>query len=445
MNPERWQEIKKVYEAALERDAGERAAFLEKACTGDEGLRREVESLLAYEKGAEDFIKTPALEVAAELLAKEQPPSMIGRKISHYQIVSLLGAGGMGEVYLAEDLQLRRKVALKLLPAGSEFASDPSRLARFEREARALAALNHPHVAAIYGLENADGIRFLVMELVEGPTLAERLSSGPLQIPEALRIATEIAEALEAAHEKGVIHRDLKPANIQLTSGGRVKVLDFGLAKIAASQADDLHTDSIEATRTRVVLGTAAYMSPEQAEGRQCDKRTDIWSFGVVLYEMLTGRRCFDGKTVSRVIVQLTEQEPDWQALPASLPSEVHGLLERCLAKDPNERLRDIGDVRIQLHAAAARPVRAEAARERGHDELKWVAEGGSQTTLPTAASIRRTSRISRWALAGLAVVVVAVIAAGLASSFLRRPSPSTPIMRLAMGVEPAEQLTGYQ
>ena len=229
MKAERWQQVEQLCEAALKHEAGGRAAFLKEACRGDEALQREVESLLAYEEHAEGFIEAPALEVAAKALAEDQGPSMLGRQLGSYQILSLLGAGGMGEVYLARDTKLGREVAIKVLPEA--FAQDPERLARFRREARLLAALNHPNIAAIHGLEESDGVHYLVLELVPGETLAERLAAGPLGIAEALRICGQIAEALEAAHEKGVIHRDLKPANIKVTPEGKVKVLDFGLAK----------------------------------------------------------------------------------------------------------------------------------------------------------------------------------------------------------------------
>ena len=280
-----------------------------------------------------------------------------GTRLEHYEIVGPLGAGGMGEVYRAVDTKLKREVALKILP--NRFANDASRLARFEREARLLASLNHPHIAAIYGLGHAKDIRFLVLELVEGPTLADRLMSGRIDVSEALRIATEIAEAMETAHEKGVIHRDLKPANVKLTASGSVKVLDFGLAK-ALGEPDPVPDPSNSPTVTQendgVVLGTAAYMSPEQATGKTVDKRTDIWSFGALLYEMLTGRRAFDGKTVSHIIVNVLEKDPDLSVLPP-LPAGVQDLLERCLQKDPANRLRDIGDIRVLLQAAITKPV----------------------------------------------------------------------------------------
>jgi Tol biopolymer transport system component len=282
-----------------------------------------------------------------------------GTRLEHYEVSALLGAGGMGEVYRATDTKLKREVALKILP--KQFASDPSRLARFEREAQVLASLNHPNIGAIYGVEHADGIRFLVLELVEGPTIADRLASGPIPVPEALRIATQIAEATEAAHEKGVIHRDLKPGNVKLTPDGKVKVLDFGLAKALGDPEPPVDpanspTMTMQETRAGIVLGTAAYMSPEQAQGKTADKRADIWAFGVIVYEILTGKRLFEGKTVSHIIVHVMEQEPDWSVLPP-LPPGVKELLQRCLQKDAAQRLRDIGDIRVLLQSAITQPV----------------------------------------------------------------------------------------
>jgi serine/threonine protein kinase/Tol biopolymer transport system component len=303
-------------------------------------------------------------------------PLSIGTRLEHYEILGPLGAGGMGEVYRAVDTKLRREVAIKILPR--QFESDPSRLARFEREAHLLASLNHPHVAAIYAVEHSGGVRFLVLELVEGPTLAERLASGPIPVSEALSIAAQICEALEAAHEKGVIHRDLKPANVKLTANGQVKVLDFGLAKLMgepepAGDPENSPTLTMNDTRAGIVLGTAPYMSPEQAEGKPVDKRTDVWSFGVVLYEMLSGRRCFEGKTLSHIIVHVIEQEPDWKALPA-LPEGVRELLGRCLQKDASKRLRDVGDLRLQLQEAASKPVvRAQSAAAPSKGPRRWL------------------------------------------------------------------------
>ena len=281
--------------------------------------------------------------------------SLAGR----YEIIKELGRGGMGEVYLAEDTDLKRQVAIKVLP--QQFALDEERLVRFEREARLLASLNHPNIATIYGLEKSDGQRFLVMELVEGDTIAERIKKRSLPVEETLEICHQIAEALETAHEKGIIHRDLKPANIKVTPEGKVKVLDFGLAKAFETavsgevQGVDLSkspTITVESSRSGVILGTVAYMSPEQARGKPLDKRTDIWSFGCVLYEALTGRQTYKSETISDSIAAILKSEPDWKALPEETPSKIRDLLQRCLQKNPNRRLHDIADGRILIEEA---------------------------------------------------------------------------------------------
>src|SRR5258708_5289971 len=282
-----------------------------------------------------------------------------GTKLGSYEVLAQIGAGGMGEVYLAHDTKLGRDVAIKVLPEA--FAHDPSRMLRFQREAKMLASLNHPNIATIHGLEQSGGTSCLVMELVSGETLAERVKAGPLPIEEALKIAVQIAEALEAAHEKNIIHRDLKPANVKVTPEGKVKVLDFGLAK--AFEGDAANDDpsnsptlSRAATMQGVILGTAAYMSPEQARGKTCDKRTDIWAFGCVLYELLTGKPTFHGEDVTDILAAVVRAEPDWQALPAATPLKVRDLLRRCLQKDKNLRFRDAGDARIEIHEALTAP-----------------------------------------------------------------------------------------
>jgi Tol biopolymer transport system component len=307
----------------------------------------------------------------------------IGTRLGPYEIVAPIGAGGMGEVYRARDGRLGRDVAIKVLPR--LFSDDPDRRSRFEREARVLAALNHPYIAAIHGFEEVDGVGALVLELVEGPTLADRLREGALPVRESIAIARQIAAALEAAHEKGIIHRDLKPANIKLTSGdGSVKLLDFGLAKAlepksdpAASQPATMTTDG---TRVGVVVGTAAYMSPEQTRGQAVDKRADIWSFGCVLFEMLAGRRPFPGQTISETVAAIIGDEPDWAALPADLPPRVSWLVRRCLEKDPRRRLHDIADARIELEEegrgapmAGATPA---STANRTRETLAWIAAG---------------------------------------------------------------------
>jgi serine/threonine protein kinase len=276
-----------------------------------------------------------------------------GARLGSYEILAPLGAGGMGEVYRARDTKLDRDVALKVLPEA--VAADPQRIARLEREAKTLAALNHPNIAHIYGFEASDGIHALVMELVEGPTLADRIAQGAIPLDEALAIAKQIAEALEAAHEAGIVHRDLKPANVKLRFDGTVKVLDFGLAKAldpttsAPAGVTQSPTLSLAATQAGLILGTAAYMAPEQARGKAADRRADIWAFGVVLFEMLTGRRAFDGDDLSITLASVLETEPDWNALPSSTPGGIRRLLPRCLQKDPRRRLPAIGEARIQI------------------------------------------------------------------------------------------------
>jgi eukaryotic-like serine/threonine-protein kinase len=294
---------------------------------------------------------------------------MVGQPLGHYNLEEQLGAGGMGVVYRATDSQLRRQVAIKVLP--EKFASDPEFLARFEREARMLASLNHPNIAAIYGLEASEGVRYLVLELVPGETLAKRVTRGPLEIREAMTVCQQIAEALEAAHAKGIIHRDLKPANVNITPQGKVKVLDFGLAKafqaeVADGDLSQSPTVRNDGTRTGVILGTAAYMSPEQARGKPLDKRSDIWSFGCVLYELLAGRKAFPGETITDCVAAVLAKEPDWEALPGDLPAPVLVLLRRCLRKDSNCRLRDIGDARIELEDALAGPQQEGQAYKQG-------------------------------------------------------------------------------
>jgi serine/threonine protein kinase len=313
-------------------------------------------------------------------------PIAAGTRIGSYVIVSPLGAGGMGEVYRATDTRLGRDVALKLLPEA--LASDPDRLARFEREAKLLASLNHTSVAHVYGFESAthDGGRrhVLAMELVEGEDLAARLRRGAIPIDEAVAIARQLVDALEEAHEKGIVHRDLKPANVKVTPEGKVKVLDFGLAKAwsgdasgAPSSSDLSQSPTLAHTGTAagLILGTAAYMSPEQARGKAVDKRADVWAFGVLLYEMLAGRRLFEGETVSDVLASVLAREIDWSPLPPRVPPAVRGLLSRCLERDPRQRLRDIGDARHELQERGARgQAEAVAAPPRSRPAAVWIA-----------------------------------------------------------------------
>ena len=337
------------------------------------------------------------------------------KAIGPYPIEREIGRGGMGIVYLGRDTRLDRRVAIKVLP--DVFAADPERLARFEREARLLASLNHPNIAAIYGLEEANGRRFLVLEYVEGETLAERVARGPLPIDDAVDVGRQIAAALEAAHESGVIHRDLKPGNVKLTPGGDVKVLDFGLAKGGATSSvssDPSISASptmshVAATSAGVILGTAAYMSPEQARARAVDRRTDIWSFGCVLYECLTGRQAFTGETVSDLIAVILQGEPDWKALPAGTPTRLRELLARCLTKDPKKRLRDIGEARLLLEGGDASQ------------------SSGVFASAPAAAPAR-ASRLPM-----LLAAAFALTTAVLAALLLGRAPEALPVQRLSL------------
>jgi Tol biopolymer transport system component len=416
MTPERWHRVEALFHAAHARPADERSAFLAAACGEDAALRRDVESLL-NESSRDGFLTAPTLGLAVDTHDPEPGISwdMTGQSVGGYRLESLLGAGGMGEVYRSRDTKLGRDVAIKILPRA--FTSHPDRLARFEREARMLAALNHTNICAIYGFEQFAGIRFLILELVEGDTLAHTLEHGSsahakgegLPLGRALHIARQITDALEVAHDKGIVHRDLKPGNIKITKDGAVKVLDFGLAKTVGGDGSgsDL-TSAPEATRGEpgqgAVIGTAAYMSPEQARGLPVDKRTDIWAFGCVLFEMLTGRVTFAGDTASDSIAKILEREPDWPALPPATPIAVRRLLLRCLTKDPKKRLRDIGDVRIEI------------------DAMDEALPGAAATAVPT---VRGRSRAA--ALPWVALVIVAMVAAALGAWVALRPEMTEP------------------
>ena len=355
MTPERVKQISSVYYAARACGEGERSALLAERCGTDDELRRAVEGLLAQPESAAAFFSNPPFRAAMPTMGGVDAVILTGRRLGVFQVYERLGVGGMGEVYRARDTRLGRDVAIKILP--SALSADPDRMARFEREARALAALNHPNIAIIHGIEESGGIRALVMELVPGATLAERIGRAAVPAAEAIGIAQQIADALEAAHDKGIVHRDLKPANIQIRPDGSVKVLDFGLAKaMGDAEGVDLTqvpTMTVDHTRDGLIVGTPAYMSPEQARGLPVDKRTDIWAFGCVLYEMLTGRAAFQRDTVADTLAAVVQSDADWSRLPANIHSGVRRLLGRCLERDPKRRLRDIGDARLDLDAEA--------------------------------------------------------------------------------------------
>jgi eukaryotic-like serine/threonine-protein kinase len=440
----RWRRIEDLCHAALARDASERNVFLAAECGDDAALRQEVETLLAHEQSADQFLDAPVGAIAAEAMSEAAPVSWMGRRIGVYKIVSPLGAGGMGEVYRARDTQLGREVAIKVL--SPEFTADRDRLLRFEREARVLASLNHPHIGAIYGVETiapstAAGqvTRALVLELVEGETLGEQLAKRKgrkgegIPIADALAIARQIAEALEAAHEKNIVHRDLKPANIKITPSGVVKVLDFGLAKAGAGWSgltEPGGTDSAQSptftasdTQEGMLLGTAAYMSPEQARGEDVDKRADIWAFGCVLYEALTGRMAFPGNTISDHIAAILEREPNWADLPATTPLSIRRLLRRCLEKEPGRRLPDIAVARLEIDDAAGDPGAA----------------------VHTAATVTQRSRDRAWKSATAAAVLIALVTIGFAAWSAMRPSPmAAPITFTLPPPEGLQYLTIY-
>jgi serine/threonine protein kinase len=351
MGPERWPEVERLYQAVRRREPAERAGFLQQACEGDVELRRELESLLAHEKYAETFLESPALHVAARALCNPEQ-SMMNPTLGRYEVESLLGVGGMGEVYRARDTRLNRRVAIKILPANLAHHSDSR--ARFEREARAVASLSHPNILAIYDFDEEQGVYYAVTELLEGETLRERLEQGALDWRAATEIAAAIADGLAAAHAKDITHRDLKPENIFLTGDGRIKILDFGLARIGPAVSGDNEEAkrpiASTITETGGIVGTAAYMSPEQAVGRTVDTRTDTFAFGAVLYEMITGRRAFpgDSKTSTRAAILYLEPQPISE-LVTNLPRGLESLIVRCLRKDPEQRFQKMADLKLTL------------------------------------------------------------------------------------------------
>jgi serine/threonine-protein kinase len=412
MTPERYRRAGEIYNAVLDVPAGRRAEYLEHACSGDNDLLGDVESLLAAHADAGQFMEAPHQDVGSLLesvvveisgadpgrppdqSAAPDPALTPGQRLDRYEVIDLLGSGGMGSVYRAFDPTLGRDVAIKAL--ARTFRGDSASLRRFEREARVLAALSHPNIAAIYGFERFDGWPYLVLERVAGETLAARMIRGAMPIEEALDVAGQIVAALEEAHAKGVVHRDLKPSNVMLTPDRRVKVVDFGLAKtVAARPALDVSADPI--TASGVVIGTARYMSPEQVKGEDADTRSDVWAFGCVLYEMLTARPVFAGRSVSEVVAAVLRDDPDWHALPAETPTPVVRLLRRCLRRHPRTRLQHIGDARLELIESEDTP------------------------TPDTSRARRSATRWRRGALAAVAVIV------GLAAALLWRSPPTGP------------------
>ena len=407
MKQELWQRAEELFHAALERPSETRRAFLDEACGEDAELRRQVERLISKDEQAGSFLEKPVLADVTE--TQSAAGSHSGRQYGPYRILSPLGAGGMGEVYRAHDSKLRRDVAVKLLP--EEFAADAERMARFEREARVLASLNHPNIASIYGLEESGSARALVMELVPGRTLAERIAAGPIQIGEVLSIARQIGEAVACAHERGIIHRDLKPANIMINESGLVKVLDFGLAKLAGKTEDaGGETASLPPTEAGAVLGTSGYMSPEQLRGLPVDHRTDLFSFGVVLYEMITRERAFTGSSPMAVADAILHDQPrDFGDRP--VPAKLKAIIRKLLEKDPANRYSSAEEVKrelkdLEISLAPLRPARL--------SRNAWIAIG----TLVVLVGIIlvwywRTSSRERWALQTAMPEITRLIDAG--------------------------------
>ncbi|HJX93432.1 MAG TPA: protein kinase [Pyrinomonadaceae bacterium] len=446
MKAERWQQVERVYQSALEKDAGERAAFLAEVCAGDDALRQEVESLLEYQKRSEDFIESPALDVAAKMIAMQQSRVVAGQMINHYKIVSAIGAGGMGEVYLAEDTRLERRVALKFLPA--HLTEDDRYLRRFEQEARAVAALSHPNVCMIHEvIQTGDGRHCIVMEYVDGMTLSDSIKERPLRVRDAIDIAIQVASALSAAHAAGIIHRDIKLENIMIRRDGYVKILDFGLAKLTDQNGSLVDPDAATRmlnTSPGVVMGTVHYMSPEQARGLPVDARTDIWSLGVVLYEMVSGSHPFTGATPTDVIISIAERQPEpLTKCVADAPVRLEEIVRKTLAKERQQRYQTADDLLRDLKSLSR--------------ELEFKSELGQvkETIPPQPAVVTNrlqfnTSRVFkfRWSISRvliLCAIVAGLIATALIASRSLRPSdsqvPSSEIKSLA--VLPMTNLSG--
>src|SRR6266496_2791890 len=411
MKAERWKQVNDLFQSAVKRAPDERAAFLDKACQGDEPLRREVGSLLTSHERSENFIELPAYKVAPELVANDKTGALVGKLIGHYRIESLIGVGGMGEVYLARDERLGRKVALKLLPGS--LTTDETQLSRFKNEARSASALNHPNILTVYEIGTDGNRQFIATEFIEGITLRALLARGRMNPHAALEIAVQVGSALAAAHEAGVVHRDIKPENIMLRPDGYVKVLDFGIAKLTeqrrASDDHTVETTGVLQTRPGLVLGTAHYMSPEQARGQKVDARSDIWSLGVVLYEMVGGSPPFRGETPSDCIASiLTTEPPPLSGVLSDVPLKLESILQKALRKNSDERYQTINEILADLRNLKG--------------ELE--ADGSSPQTKARAESI--VSKIKRHKR-GMLLTLVAILAAPAFaySFFFVAPAPS--------------------
>ena len=450
MKAERFQQIDQILQAALEREGGEREAFLDEACAGDTLLRSEVEALISCDSEAVSFIEMPAFEVAAEMMASEQSKIVAGQTMGPYQIASSLGSGGMGDVYLAHDSRLNRKVALKLLPA--YFTRDEQRLRRFQQEARAASALNHPNIITIFEIGKAESIHFIATEYITGLTLRERMSVRPMNLGEALDVAIQVASALASAHHAGIVHRDIKPENIMLREDGYVKVLDFGLAKLSEGQVSETEASTVVKAETNpgVVMGTASYMSPEQARGHEVDRRTDIFSLGVVVYEMVAGRLPFEAGTTSDVIAAILKQEPVPLArYSREVPEGLEWIVAKMLAKDRNERYQTAREMLFDLKRLKQR-LDYEAERQRsltpdlnGHGVMTSSESTSPKTDIErivdTGISVSRKTLSAEYLIGEikrhkpgvlLALVIFIMVAAGIGLGLYKlisRNKPSVP------------------
>jgi serine/threonine protein kinase/Tfp pilus assembly protein PilF len=424
MTPERWKKIGEIYHAALELLPSQRESFLDQACAGNEELRREVESLIAAEERAGDFIASPALKDAVEILTPEEAPSLVGKKFGRYRILAPLGRGGMGDVYLARDNRLNRQVALKLLP--SEFTNDLHRVRRFEKEARAVSALNHPNIITIHEIGKADGAHFIVTEYIDGQTLRRRMTNEHLSLPTILEMVTQITGALAAAHDAGVVHRDIKPDNVMVRRDGLVKVLDFGLAKLNEPRDTertryntDAPTEFLTNTDPGVIMGTPRYMSPEQARGLTLDARTDIFSLGVMLYEMVAGRPPFTGETSTDIIVSLVAEEPK----PLDAPAELQRIVSKALRKDRDTRYQTANDFQSDLKRLQ-QSIEFDGSPEAAHlspdlrGEARTTEEGIIKTTEVGLTDTSSSAPVRSWirhhrrgALMTLAALFLAIVA----------------------------------
>ena len=443
MTPERWEQVGQLYEAVLERPRNERTAFLKKACGEDDSLCREVESLLAVEEQSADFLAAGAIDDAAKVLAMDKSASLVGKRLSHYQVRSLLGVGGMGEVYLAQDTKLDRAVALKILP--DQFAADKNRMRRFEQEARSAAALNHPHIAHVYEIGAAEGKHFISMEYIEGETLSHKIHREKTPLANLLKYLAQVAGGLAKAHEKGIVHRDLKPDNVMITRDGYAKILDFGLAKLIETRHETVAADEVpnevatikfaQHSTPGMVMGTVGYMSPEQAQGRvrEIDHRSDVFSFGCILYEAATGLRAFQGEDVldslHKIVYAPTPQIKDTNP---KAPEDLQRIVRRCLAKEPEKRYQSIKDLGIELEELAqelkAVPeseqiVRAAAGGTATSSDVPTMTERNSSSGMGTAGSgAPHPTSSAEYVVSGIshhkrAALVAVVVVLGIAAA----------------------------